>query len=181
MNDIFTQWCGIAFRLCEIILLDTSKVIRPTPQGPRRLSDHLTDDGVLVLRAGQPRFGEILDEIMTNGQAMAFIEKMRKKCVHIFFAHNVRDEADVLPEEGVGGYFDYGSQRVSYGVVDAGTARLAQTIAHEIGHALGEAAHSTQPNNLMQETVGEDDTRLESDQCDRILRVLQTYVSSDCP
>src|SRR3990170_1428815 len=107
VNDIFTQWCGIAFRLCETILLDTSKVIRPTPQGPRRLSDHLSDDGALVLRPGQPRFGEILDEIMTNGQPMAFIEKMRKKCV----------------------------------------ARLAQTIAHEIGHALGEAAHSTQPNN----------------------------------
>jgi hypothetical protein len=181
VNDIFWPQCGIAFQLCGIHVLDTRKVTWGPPANPEPLSGLFDKAGRLTLGANQANFSGALLEVMTNGGPVDFVETMKKRCIHLFFVHDVEDADNPGREEGVGGTFQFGERTVSFGVIDAASPALAQTIAHEIGHSLGHDRHSVAPRNLMREVVSPGDTRLEPEQRAGFLAHLAKHTDPACP
>jgi len=180
-NDVISQCDGMAFRVCDIILLNTSRVKWGPDGNKTSLSDLFSDSGLIKVGPGQVDFGKTLYEIMNGGEPRAFIEKMQKKCIHLFFVHDVEDVSDSNTEQGIGGTFSYGSGESSFALVDAKTTRPWQVIAHEIGHAAGEEVHSTTPGNIMQEEIDATDVDFDDEQCERMLAHLAKNIDPACP
>jgi hypothetical protein len=174
-NEIFEQ-CRIKFKVCETIVLDTSQVTI----GDRKMADLFAADGTLTIGGSHPMPSDFLSDFKTNGPA-AFNEKMRKKCVHLFFVHDLRYDGATLPEQGSGGWFPPAGERTCYAMVSARATDLVQTIAHEFVHALGIEGHSTAEGNLMKEAPGEDDRGLDAaTQCPLILQTLTDHIQRGC-
>lgn len=177
VNDIFAGCTGVHFRVCETILLDASRIT----VGPRSLADAFAGDGCLTIGGSRPAPSAILSDFVTNAPQQEFHDKMRRRCVHLFFVHSLAYEGTPLPEQGSGGSFGSGSSATSYAMVSAGADNLAQTIAHELVHALGVADHSSGAHDLMKESPGEDDNAIDSDQCRTIRETLQARIDRGCP
>ena len=181
-NQILWQGCKIAFQVCDVILLDASALLSGPIDDRTSLADLFADSGALEMggEAGD-RFLNTLADIVQNFPSPEFNRKMRKPCVHIFFTHDVTDTSDPNQEQGVGGVFGPAAAPISYGIVDAGSPVLAQTIVHEIVHSLGVEEHSTDPESVFQESIGPDDVKLDSNLCETLLDYLERRIAVACP
>lgn len=185
-NEILKP-CNIAFRVCKIVILDTTKATWGPAAAPKRLSDLMNDAGQILLPPeGSPDlqnpdrcFLKALEEIATNGGPADLAALLRQPCMHLFFVHDV-EVNDNRREEGVGSAYPFGNGMMPMAIVDAQTLHPAQTIAHEFLHALGED-HSTTPGNLMLKVVDDDDLALDGGQCARINAFARRFLVPACP
>ena len=175
VNRLFRP-CQLTFNVCEMILLDTSQMT----VGNQSMAGVFGADGTLTIGGSHPMPTDFLNNFMTNGPA-AFNAKMRERCVHLFFVHDLRYEGVTIPEQGVGGSFGAAGARTCYAMVSARATNLSQTIAHELAHALGINDHSTAEHNLMKETLEDDDTALDGAQCGVIAATLAAQIRRGCP
>lgn len=180
-NEIFWNDCQIAFQVCDVITIDSSRITYGPPNNPSKLSEVFNQKGQLTLADDSNPFAAALQEIITNGGPNEFVDKMRKRCVHLFFTHDVEDTSSASEEEGAGGLFDFGNRKISYGLVDAGSEILAQTIVHEIVHSLGQMEHSTTPGSVFQPAIGPSDTTLDGNLCRPLRLFLEENIDPACP
>jgi hypothetical protein len=169
-NEILAQCAPdvrVAFRVCDIVVLDTSQITIEIGGAARPLSDRFDASGRLTIGAGEQSFAGVVERILNNGP-QAVVNLLNKRSMHVFFVHDVRD-ADPSPEEGLGS------------VVDAGRVRPHQTLVHEILHATGQEEHSTEDDNIHQEEIDEDDVKVTAAQSRRMLTFLVEHVDPACP
>jgi hypothetical protein len=212
--------CDLAFRLCEVNVLDIRRIFIERTNGPMYpqelpvngkwqfsdrpgarvdfptlLSDILTDGGAWVEDHGGRRVdGEVAHR--------ALREKLRKRCVHLFYVADVEDAAH--PDDGghatagVGGGARFnatapggGEVLAPFVMIESGGEDTGQTIAHEIGHALGlphtlddeetDPAVRDDPQNLMRKVPG-NGISLQPSQCRRMFETIRAYwVDPACP
>ena len=188
VNRIYDD-CGIEFKVCEIVPLDASAL----KVGDRSLAGLFAADGSITL--GTVRPSVFLQDFVMNGNDPAFTATMRKRCLHLFFVHELKYENTAIPERGSGGWFGADTARTCYAMVGTkGTGSalntLAQTVAHEFGHALElspsdpqdpQDTHSTADNNLMKATLGPNDTKLDATQCQTVSAALLRHIDRACP
>lgn len=183
VNRIFED-CRIEFKVCETIRLDATQV----QVGDRSLAHLFAADGSITL-SNTVRPSVFLQDFVMNGNNAAFTAKMRERCLHLFFVHELKYENAASPERGSGGWFGADTARTCYamaGTRGIGSALnpLAQTVAHEFGHALGLSPnddHSTADENLMKATLEPDDTKLDAAQCQLLSASLQAHIRRGCP
>ena len=192
VNRIFED-CDVRFKVCEIIVLDASHV----KVGDQRLADLFAADGSITL-SNTVRPSVFLQDFVMNGNDAAFTAKMRERCLHLFFVHEVKYQGATVSDRGSGGWFGADTARTCYAMVGvtgvatlAKQQELAQAIAHEFGHALGlspqdpqatEDTHSTVENNLMKARLGPDDVKLNGNgQCKTIQDSLAAHIRRGCP
>lgn len=168
-NAILHPRCNIAFRMCEINILDARRISWPeNPPNHKKLSDTFDQNGNLNSDTqSQSDFVNTSEKILVNGTAMdenvggqritganAFnqlLTKIRKRCVHLFFVKNVQDrdnpDTNLRDVKGLGGLANFGATggASSYGIVDSQGNLIGQTIAHEIVHSLG-LLHNDDPS-----------------------------------
>jgi hypothetical protein len=186
VNEIFRD-CGIQFTVCETHVIDATEL----KVGEKALADLFADDGSITL-GGEVMPSTFLQSFATNGPK-DFNDKMRTKCLHLFFVHEMKYADTAVPERGSGGSFGAGADRTSYAMVGVkgvdGLAQdaLVQAIAHEFGHALGlslpdpQDTHSTADENLMKALPNDGDVKLTADQCTTMRNTLAAHIRRGCP
>lgn len=182
------EHCNVSFKVCEIIVLDASQVTI----GNRSMADLFAGDGSITL-SDNVRPSVFLQDFAANGPD-TFNAKLRERCLHLFFVHKLSYQGNVLPERGSGGWFGPDTARTCYAMVSvegmdtlATQNALAQTIAHEFGHALElsppgpQDTHSTADNNLMKASLDAGDLELDETQCQTIAQSLAAHIRQGCP
>ena len=188
VNRIFED-CSVRFTVCETIVLDASQL----SVGANSLASLFANDGSITL-SDNVKPSEFLQNFVMNGNDPAFSAKMRERCLHLFFVPEMRFQGSAPPERGSGGWFGADTARTCYAMVGTGGVAglalnpLAQSVAHEFGHALGLSPpgppdmHSTVAKNLMKATLGPNDKELnEAGQCETILASLTAHIRRGCP